>query len=486
MLAPALSCRHKRLAGSSRQLGAALVPQLDTPSLLLAAEQAQQSRSRSPSLQTTQPGSASTESPKTPVTATDQQGRGRRQASQPHSARLSTGAKRDRSGRAPAAGKRVQQAASAAASAQDSLHQGAQEVGGQSCSFQELDQKLRQYVQLQHAHLVSLVSFVVNTLSQTQLALAFVGAYPFAPDFMAIAAAASTALTQRQQHKLQQEQQAVLKREALGGGDAAAAEAAAVAAATGAPAAPKRRARKGRKKAAQGQDTSPGLPAQVEPVGAEPSQVQAPLLQCVTQKHVQQRYVDLQQHQQLCWAELEAVQPPQPCDYQQLVPMQQQQHQQQQEPPQMHLPQVHMPQVQLEHAQLQQLCSQPMQQQEPLQAHLPQPQVPQMQLPQLQLLLAPNQQQYEAQYSDALLQHQQQHVICNGGIEQHSHLHQEQHFPNALLQHQQQAMCNDDGAQHIHQHQEHGMDVWLSQGGCSGLPGHAPAAPQASAMDVDF
>jgi hypothetical protein len=140
---------------------------------------------------------------------------------------------------------------------------------------------LGQYVQLQHVHLLNLVSFVANTLSQTQLALAFVGAYPFAPDFIAIAANASTALVQRQQHKLQQEQQAVVKREALGGEDAAAAEAAAAAAATGAPAGPKRKGRKGRKKAAQSHDTT-GPQSQALPVSAEPLPAQAPLLQCVT------------------------------------------------------------------------------------------------------------------------------------------------------------------------------------------------------------
>jgi hypothetical protein len=184
-----------------------------------------------------------------------------------------------------------------------------------------LDHFLLKYVQLQHLHLLNLVSFVVNTLSQTQLAVAFVGAYPFAPDFLAIAAAAREALLQRQQQRLHALEQAVMRRETLSGEEVAREPAAtAAAASSGAPAGAgrARKGRRGRKPA--GADGSAGSLAGAQAAGCA-SQPQAQLLQCLTQQHVQRRAAELQEHQGMCWAELGAA-----------TPARQQQQQQPQQP----------------------------------------------------------------------------------------------------------------------------------------------------------
>jgi hypothetical protein len=180
------------------------------------------------------------------------------------------------------------------------------------------------------------------------------------------------------------------------------------------------------------------------------------------------------------------MQPPQPCGHPELVPTQQQQ---QQQPLQGHQPQV--PQAPLTQALPQRLCCQlaPMQQQDLSQAQVPQALLPQVpQVPSTQALLQPLCTQLVPMQQQEPLQGpvpQMQTPRCS--CRQHSaNSIRSSSTPDALLPHQQQhAMCDDGGIQHKHQHLVHGMDVWLLQGNCGGLPGDATAAPWAFAMDVD-
>lgn len=278
--------RFRRLASSSRQLGASLAPHVEAPSLFLAAEQALHSSSRS-----LQPRMLSQE-------------KASEQEQQQQAGRRAGGKKRTRAG-----GEREAAAGRGAAQQRSGSTAGAVLEG---CSSKELDHFLLKYAQLQHLHLLSLVAFVANTLSQTQLAVAFVGAYPFAPDFLALAAAAREALVQRQQQRLQALEQAVLRMETLSGEEDAGEGPAAAAAASGAPAgvgAGAGRGRKGRRgRKPGGPDGGASSLSGVQASGCA-AQPQAQLLHCLTQQHVHWRAAELQEHQELCWAELGAVAP---------------------------------------------------------------------------------------------------------------------------------------------------------------------------------
>lgn len=261
---------------------------MEAPSLFLAAEQALPSSCRSLQLRVLRQEKAG------------------EQEQQHQAGRRAGGKKRTRGGGGAAAGRGAAQQKSGSTAAGAVL---------EGCSSKELDHFLLKYVQLQHLHLLSLVAFVANTLSQTQLAVAFVGAYPFAPDFLALAAAARQALMQRQQQRLQGLEQAVLRMETLSGEeDAGEGPTAAAAAASGAPAVvgagagPGRKGRRGRKPAAGPDGAVASSLAGVQAAGCT-AQPQAELLQCLTQQHVHRRAAELQEHQELCWAELGAVTP---------------------------------------------------------------------------------------------------------------------------------------------------------------------------------